>query len=76
MLYYCYILQLNSKRSTTVCGGKQHVQEFTVEDGDSLEVRVLGPMSREEDTNPQFLIKYQGNLQDLVCLEMGMLLCN
>ena len=60
---YAVLKELNSKRSTTVCGGKQHIQEYTVEDGDSLEVRVLGPMSREEDQNPQFLLKYEGMIK-------------
>ena len=51
---------MNSKRSTTVCGGKQFIQEYTVEDGDSLEVRVLGPISKSDGTPAQFLLQYEG----------------
>ncbi len=57
---YAVLKEVNSKRSTTVCGGKQFIQEYTVEDGDSLEVRVLGPMSKTDGTPAQFLIQYQG----------------
>ena len=53
-------LQVNSKRSTTVCGGKQFIQEYSVEDGDSLEVRVLGPMSKTDGQSAHFLLQYTG----------------
>ena len=54
------VLQVNSKRSTTVCGGKQFIQEYSVEDGDSLEVRVLGPMSKTDGQSAHFLLQYTG----------------
>ena len=43
-----------------MCGGRQYKQEYTLTEGSSVEIRVLGLAVRAEHNAPQFLIHYQG----------------